>query len=93
MPAHPPPPQQDPDTHIAAPVLGRYCATCHMIDGEGSPGAPDLTNIGAKHDAQWLKDWITAPDEVDPAANMPAFGSALTTEQMAVLVRYLARRK
>jgi cbb3-type cytochrome oxidase cytochrome c subunit len=64
-----------------------------MIDGEGSPGAPDLTTIDAKHDAQWLKDWITAPDEVDPAANMPGFGMVLTADQMRALVKHLADRR
>ena len=24
-----------------------YCATCHMIDGEGGSSAPDLTHVGA----------------------------------------------
>jgi len=87
------PPKQPPDVVTASFVLGRYCATCHMIDGEGSPGAPDLTHAGKSHDAQWLKDWVTAPDEVDPGANMPAFGAFLTPEQMNAVVKYLAARK
>ncbi len=52
------PPAMDADTRTASLVLGRYCATCHMIDGEGSPGAPDLTHVGKAHDPQWLHDWI-----------------------------------
>lgn len=87
------PPQQEESAHTASMVLGRYCATCHMIDGEGSPGAPDLTKAGAMHDAQWLKDWIAAPDEVDPGANMPGFRDFLTDAQMSALVKYLAARK
>jgi ubiquinol-cytochrome c reductase cytochrome b subunit len=87
------PPRQDQTTVTAAFVLGRYCATCHMIDGEGSPGAPDLTHVGAKHDPQWLKDWIAAPDEIDPAANMPGFGTVLSDSQMRALVQYLGSRR
>ena len=38
-------------------------------------------------------DWITNPEEVDPFANMPAFGDTLTAEEMTALVDYLAVRK
>jgi mono/diheme cytochrome c family protein len=87
------PPALDDGTKSASFVLGRYCATCHMIDGEGSPGAPDLTHAGAMHNATWLKDWISTPDEVDPGANMPGFRDFLTEPQMTALVNYLAGRK
>ena len=86
-------PAMDADTRTASLVLGRYCATCHMIDGEGSAGAPDLTHVGKAHDAQWLHDWISAPDEIDAGANMPGFGAFLSEEQMSALVKYLAARK
>jgi len=87
------PPPMAADTRTASLIIGRYCASCHMIDGEGSPGAPDLTHAGRAHDAKWLHDWISAPDEIDAGANMPGFGSFLTEEQMAALVKYLAARK
>jgi cbb3-type cytochrome oxidase cytochrome c subunit len=64
-----------------------------MIDGEGSPGAPDLTHIGAHRDAKWLKDWISAPDEIDAGANMPGFGAFLSADEMTAVVNYLAARK
>jgi cbb3-type cytochrome oxidase cytochrome c subunit len=64
-----------------------------MIDGEGGVAAPDLSRVGATRDRQWLLDWITNPEEMDPFANMPAFGDTLTSEEMAALVDYLARRK
>ena len=86
-------PVVDDETRIASRVIGRYCANCHMIDGEGSSIGPDLTRIGAQRDAQYLHDWITQPDAVDPLANMPAFGEVLTPEEMAVTVKYLAARK
>jgi ubiquinol-cytochrome c reductase cytochrome b subunit len=89
----PVPPAMDADTRTASLVLGRYCATCHMIDGEGSAGAPDLTHAGKDRDAKWLHDWISAPDEIDAGANMPGFRDFLTAEQMAALVKYLAARK
>ena len=79
--------------HAASMVIGTYCAACHMIDGEGGSSAPDLSRVGATRDAEWLRDWITEPTAVDPFANMPAFGGALTDEQMTAIVTYLASRK
>jgi cbb3-type cytochrome oxidase cytochrome c subunit len=81
------------ETHLASLVIGRYCANCHMVDGEGGSVGPDLSRIGSRHDAQWLKDWITQPDAVDPVANMPAFGEVLSANEMTVIVNYLAARK
>lgn len=77
----------------AALVIGRYCAACHTIDGQGGTSAPDLTRAGAERDAEWLREWITEPEAVDMFASMPAFGEVLTEEQMGVLVDYLAGRK
>jgi len=86
-------PAVDEKTKVAARVLGRYCASCHMIDGEGIAVGPDLTHIGSTRDAQWLRDWISEPEAVDPLANMPAFGGVLSAEEMTALVDYLAARK
>jgi mono/diheme cytochrome c family protein len=81
------------EAHTASVVLGTYCASCHMIDGEGGSSAPDLSATGATRDAAWLREWITDPSAVDPFANMPAFGGVLTEEQMTAIVNYLAARK
>jgi mono/diheme cytochrome c family protein len=88
-----PVPAMSADTRLASLVIGRYCANCHMVDGEGGSVGPDLSRIGSRHDAQWLKDWITQPDAVDPVANMPAFGEVLSANEMTVIVSYLTARK
>jgi len=54
---------------------------------------PDLTHEGTRHDAKWLKDWISEPETIDPAANMPSFLGRLTDEQLAAIANYLAARK
>jgi mono/diheme cytochrome c family protein len=76
-----------------AMLLGRYCASCHMIDGEGASSAPDLSRAGRTRDEAWLRRWITDPAAIDPAASMPAFGEALTEDEVGALARYLAARK
>ena len=88
-----PMPQVSAGEQTAAMVLGRYCASCHMVDGEGASSAPDLTAIGRTRDATWLKEWITDPSLVDPIASMPAFGEALTDGEMDAVVAHLARRR
>jgi mono/diheme cytochrome c family protein len=77
----------------ASIVFGRSCASCHMIDGEGGAVGPDLTRVGAKHDATYLREWITQPDAIDPAASMPAFGEFLKDQEMTAIVNHLAARK
>ena len=64
-----------------------------MIDFEGGASGPDLTNVGQRHDAKWLKDWIAEPEAIDPAANMPPFIDRLTDAQLTAIANYLAARK
>lgn len=74
-------------------VYGRYCSTCHAIDGEGARVGPELSHVGSKHDAMWLHDWITDPTAVQFDATMPPFGDRLDEAQMNAVVNYLAGRK
>jgi ubiquinol-cytochrome c reductase cytochrome b subunit len=87
------PPKISPDLATTSLVVGRYCASCHMVDGDGGSAGPDLTFIGRTRDAAWLKEWITDPSVVDPAASMPAFGETLSEGEMTALVKHLASRK
>ena len=68
------------------------CTGCHRA-ASGEAGVPDLTRVGMRHDAAWLRPWITQPDAVDPAANMPAFGEVLKDAELTAIVDYLAARK
>jgi len=77
----------------AITVYGRYCSTCHIIDGEGGTEAPDLSHVGSRHDAKWLRDWITDPASVQFDATMPPFGDRLNEEEMTAIVNALAARK
>ena len=76
-----------------ARVLGLYCASCHMIDGAGASSAPDLSRVGARHDAEWLRQWIASPESVDPLASMPPFEEVLTPQELDATAAYLASRR
>ena len=86
------PPAEIPNPAAIA-VYGRYCSTCHVIDGEGARIAPDLSHVGSRHDAKWLHEWITDPTSVRFDATMPPFGERLDERQMTDIVNYLASRK
>jgi mono/diheme cytochrome c family protein len=65
-----------------------------VVDGEGDGSAGgDLSHIGRKHDAAWLREWISDPATIDELAEMPAFGDRLSDEEMDAVVSYLAARK
>ena len=82
-----------PQTEIAAGVWARYCVGCHILDGDGGKDGPELTRIGAKHDAPTLRDWIADPEAVKPDTDMPSFGDRLSPEQLDAIAQYLANRK
>ncbi len=42
------------------------CDTCHMIRGQGSGYGPELTGIGAKRSAAFLRESLVAPEAVVP---------------------------
>ena len=77
----------------AAGVWARYCVGCHVVDGDGGDEGPELTHIGAKHDAPTLRAWIADPESVKPDTDMPAFGKRLTPDQLDAIAQYLANRK
>jgi len=81
------------ETRTAVLVLGAWCGSCHIIDGEGVEQGPDLTNAGKEHDAKWLHEWISDPAAVDELADMPPFNDKLTPEELNAIANYLAARK
>jgi cbb3-type cytochrome oxidase cytochrome c subunit len=69
----------------------KKCALCHMIQGKGGKTGGDLSTVGTKRDAEWLKRFIMAPKAVVPNAKMPPFkGSA---DELDALVAYLMSLK
>jgi len=71
------------------------CAGCHSIDSDAILVGPSLKGIGAKRDAQYLKDAILTPNKDVPegftAGVMPPF--ALPDADVAALVDYLKTGK
>jgi ubiquinol-cytochrome c reductase cytochrome b subunit len=83
----------DAQTETVGRIYARYCVGCHTIDGEGGTDGPNLSHIGAKHDADYFRKLIDDPESVNPDAEMPSFGSRLTEAELNTMATYLAGRK
>lgn len=51
----------------------KKCAVCHAIGGKGGRAGPELSDAGARRDAQWLKNLIKDPQATNPKAKMMPF--------------------
>jgi mono/diheme cytochrome c family protein len=74
-------------------IVTRHCLSCHTIDGVGSKTNDNLTQIGRKHDATWLQQWIADPKAIKADTEMPAFKSKLSPAELAALANWLAAHK
>lgn len=68
------------------------CSACHVLKGTGSAAGPDLTRVGAKRDAEWLKRFLKDPAAVRPGSVMPPY-DGLPEGELDALARYLAALK
>jgi cytochrome c553 len=67
------------------------CHGCHTIGAMGTPIGPDLSKIGARHDAAYLQRWLRDPAAQRPRAHMPQL--ELTEPDIRTLAAYLASLK
>jgi ubiquinol-cytochrome c reductase cytochrome b subunit len=66
----------------------RGCLNCHTIADVGGRRGPDLTHVGSRLSAEELTWRI-----LNGGRNMPAYGSALTPEEVNGLVEFLQTRR
>ncbi|MFN2384026.1 MAG: c-type cytochrome [Gemmatimonadota bacterium] len=76
------------------------CIACHQLGAEGAVVGPPFTDIGARHDAEYIRRAILEPAaEIAPgfekfAGVMPGdFGQRLTAAQLEELVEFLVAQK
>jgi len=81
-------------------LQNNQCLLCHMLDGEGMQIGPSFDGIGARRDAEYIRESILDPAaDADPAFQafvglMPlTFGSTFSASQLEVIVQYLADRQ
>ena len=73
----------------------RYCANCHGLNAEGSPGndltpeAPDLTDKQWKHGSTDGEIFNNVKNGIGPEFTMGAFGDQLKDEDVWRVVNYI----
>jgi cbb3-type cytochrome oxidase cytochrome c subunit len=68
--------------------VSQGCYGCHLIGKFGTPIGPDLSQLGAKYPASYIRQWLRDPQSVRPTAHMPKL--ELSGEEIEVLAAYLA---
>jgi cytochrome c551/c552 len=81
------------------------CINCHAINGIGGKAGPNLSNIGARKSAEWLKDFIRNPNSYfNPGSSavingkeyiimMPSFKYMLSEGKLNAVAGYLGSLK
>jgi mono/diheme cytochrome c family protein len=93
----------DPIAYGATLFQTRGCAGCHTLASAGAVGdeGPDLSDIGARHDADYIYQSIQSPQaviaegcpETPCQPIMPDYGAILTPDQINALVAYLSTQQ
>ena len=60
--------------------VAQGCYGCHQIGKFGTPIGPDLSGLGARYPAAYLRSWLRDPESVRPTAHMPKL--ELTAEEI-----------
>jgi cytochrome c len=71
--------------------VDKKCALCHAINGKGGKAGPDLSAVGAKRDANWLKAFLKDPKATNPKSKMMSFKG--DGNELEALAAYLTSLK
>ncbi|MBI4531950.1 MAG: cytochrome b N-terminal domain-containing protein [Candidatus Latescibacteria bacterium] len=67
------------------------CLQCHVIFDTGTKGmAPDLSQVGARREEEWIVDQIRNSRSHNPGSVMPIYGEKLTTEEIEAVAEFLS---
>ncbi len=85
-------------SEAAAPMPGETvfkaqgCSACHKLNGVGGDIGPDLTHVGSRRTAEWIKEQLENPRSHFPDSPMPSFRK-LSERDMKDLVDFLSGLK
>jgi nitric oxide reductase subunit C len=64
------------------------CSACHKLNGVGGDIGPDLTHVGSRRTAEWIRRQLENPKSHFPNSPMPSF-TKLSPKDMQALVDFL----
>ncbi|MFQ5770251.1 MAG: c-type cytochrome, partial [bacterium] len=67
------------------------CTSCHTIAERGGTVGPILNQVGNRRTEDWLRRWLTDPQQVKPGTKMPNFD--FPAPQIDAAVGYLTKMK
>ncbi|MBM3276390.1 MAG: c-type cytochrome [Candidatus Sericytochromatia bacterium] len=68
------------------------CASCHRVGPVGNDVGPDLTHIGSRRPADWLRKRVRDPQAIKPGVAMPPFPQIPDADYDA-LIQFLSELK
>jgi mono/diheme cytochrome c family protein len=77
--------------------MDKKCNTCHSVDSMkitkklASSKAPDLSNIGAEKNAEWIQKWLKKEVDLNGKKHTPTWGG--TPEDLKTLSEWVASLK
>lgn len=79
--------------------LDQKCNVCHTVSTAGieakvkstTMGGPDLANVGDRHDAEWIENWLRKKVEMDGKKHPKAFTGS--DEELGALIAWLQKQK
>ncbi len=79
--------------------LNQKCNLCHSVSTAGIEATiksaamrgPDLVNVGDRHDAQWMKDWLHKKVEMNGKKHRKLFTGS--DEELDTLIDWLQHQK
>ncbi len=67
------------------------CFDCHKLNGVGGDTGPALNGVGARLDADRIRQQLMDPTVLNPDSEMPAFGDQLSEDDINLLVEFLTK--
>lgn len=84
--------QKAPAKRTGEEIFIERCRDCHKVRETGGVVGPDLSDVGAKRDREFLDQVIRQPSKVYPGTVMPPYDT-LPADQIRLLVDYLSGLK
>jgi mono/diheme cytochrome c family protein len=83
-------------TEAASLYGASFCSSCHAVQNAagnlvGGTLGPELTRVGSKVNAEWLRRWLNNPHDYDPGTLMPHY--RFDDKQIALLSSFLLAKK